>query len=156
MAENTKIREGMSPSEWVMVPREPTEAMIEAYCTKLHELGFTSWVNFSTLWPIMIAASPSPVSGGGWRTMESAPRDGTVVLLWAAHWRSPETGWTFGDDSWQDCPKDSYVRPPTHWMPLPALPLSGGEGGTSSSCTNSGGTQPCAAPAAKSDSDGSH
>lgn len=72
----------------------------------------------------------APVSGlqgpggeaGQWRPIESAPRDGTVVLLWAQHWRAASTGWTFGEDAWQDCPKDAYVRPPTLWQPLPEPP----------------------------------
>lgn len=57
-----------------------------------------------------------------WRPIESAPKDGTTVLLWAPHWSAAQTGWTFGADAWQDCPKDSHLRPPTHWMPLPEPP----------------------------------
>jgi hypothetical protein len=48
----------LSEVDWVLVPREPTEAMIEAYCRKLHDLGFISWVNASTIWPVLIAAAP--------------------------------------------------------------------------------------------------
>lgn len=59
-----------------------------------------------------------------WRPIESAPRDGTTVLLFAPGWDTPKTGWTYADDPWQDCPfssnRDDYV--PTHWMPLPAPP----------------------------------
>jgi hypothetical protein len=45
---------------WRLVPVEPTEEMIEAYCTTLERLGFTSWVTASTVWAAMLAASPSP------------------------------------------------------------------------------------------------
>jgi hypothetical protein len=60
-----------------------------------------------------------------WRPIESAPRDGTQVLLWAAGWRAPTTGWTYEDDPWQDCPFYSGLDQrfiPTHWMPLPEPP----------------------------------
>lgn len=57
-----------------------------------------------------------------WRPIEEAPRDGTTVLLWAEHWRSPLTGWAYGSDDWQDCRKDTPDRPPTHFMPLPDPP----------------------------------
>lgn len=59
---------------------------------------------------------------GEWLPIESAPRDGTTVLLWAPHWKTPETGWTYGRDDWQDCRKDTPTRPPTHWQPLPPPP----------------------------------
>lgn len=61
----------------------------------------------------------------GWQPIETAPRDGTTVLLYAPGWDSPKTGWTYGKDDWQDCPyshKGSENYLPTHWMPLPAAP----------------------------------
>jgi hypothetical protein len=61
-------------------------------------------------------------AGGEWRPIETAPKDGETVLLWAPHWTTARTGWRFADDAWQDCQKDSYARPPTLWMPLPAAP----------------------------------
>lgn len=75
------------------------------------------------------AASPAEASSGveergGWRPIESAPRDGTTVLLWAPHWNRPLTGWTFGEDAWQDCRKDAHATPPTHFMPLPSPPTA--------------------------------
>lgn len=68
----------------------------------------------------------------GWQPIETAPRDGTTVLLYAPGWDSPKTGWTYGKDDWQDCPysrsgDESYQ--PTNWMPLPAAPAKQ-EGGT--------------------------
>lgn len=70
-----------------------------------------------------------PVEAGevGWRPIETAPKDGTDVLLWAPHWKAAATGWTFGGDPWQGCRKDTVTKPPTHWQPLPSPPLAEGE-----------------------------
>lgn len=75
-----------------------------------------------------------------WQPIETAPRDGTLVLVWSdelymkpyiAWWgvdqNAPEDGneqeeWLTGDgDSWST---GYYYTPcnPTHWMPLPAPP----------------------------------
>jgi len=59
-----------------------------------------------------------------WQPIATAPKDGTPVLLWAPHWDSPRIGWTFANDPWQDCARDTWKpeRAPTHWMRLPAPP----------------------------------
>lgn len=71
-----------------------------------------------------------------WQPIETAPKDGTRVLvsLWA--WDDPATGdrlteivyW--GGDDWRNGYPDDVdafantVNPPTHWMPLPEPPKS--------------------------------
>lgn len=54
-----------------------------------------------------------------WQTMETAPKDGTEILLWDAgkfaivgYWHPLSGHWTTGD----------YALVPTHWMPLPEGP----------------------------------
>lgn len=78
------------------------------------------------------------LSTGGWATMDSAPKDGTDVLLWCVHanakmardkslWVGPVVGrWiehNGGGFSW-----DGHMGELTHWMPLPQPPAAGQEG----------------------------
>lgn len=71
-------------------------------------------------------------AGGGWRPIETAPKDGTKVQLWlrAPYSRCVTAQWFEPWGNWQDggFPSDldefsgigSSV--PTHWRPLPAPP----------------------------------
>lgn len=54
-----------------------------------------------------------------WQTMDTAPKDGTEILLWdiknfaiVGYWHRVADHWTSGD----------YALVPTHWMPLPEGP----------------------------------
>jgi len=97
---------------WVLAPREPTEAMVDA--------GYQAMFNHDNVVDIyraMLAAAP-PVDG--WQPIETAPRDGTPVL---AYW--PGEAAMFGVVMWDgdDWRESEYVwRYPTHWMPLPQPP----------------------------------
>lgn len=58
--------------------------------------------------------------GTGWQPIETAPKDGTAVLLWSgivmrAGW------WAASDDVWR-IGGDSILRKATHWRPLPPAP----------------------------------
>ena len=74
-------------------------------------------------WPkvraLAVAAPPQ------WQPIESAPKDGTRVLVWWPYWRSYPVSARWFNGEW-----DSYCRlegdsvGPTHWMPLPAPPSS--------------------------------
>ncbi len=65
------------------------------------------------------------VLGEGWRTMESAPRDGTLVLAHHPEWRRPylcewDAAW---NNWWTEGGHGHAPKPqPTHWMPLPIPP----------------------------------
>jgi hypothetical protein len=85
---------------------------------------------------------------GEWQPIETAPKDGTAVLLcWAINaggkpidWRTDPTtadvfvqvaAWWAGDNDWivycSMVREPSLHFKPTHWMPLPPPP--GGDGG---------------------------
>jgi Protein of unknown function (DUF551) len=62
------------------------------------------------------------MSGNEWRPIESAPKDGTRVML--ADMRSVVTGlWNPQVPGWEcDWRVGNYGDRPTHWMPLPDPP----------------------------------
>ena len=71
----------------------------------------------------------------GWLPIETAPKDGSKVLLWTdstldpywcdcvgrrevEHFQTVQTAWWNLDDGWEK----ELVGQPTHWMPLPPPP----------------------------------
>ena len=59
-----------------------------------------------------------------WQPIETAPRDGTMMLVWAKEWSCPVLMTREGRDGIEywligDTDGDGF---PTHWMPLPELP----------------------------------
>ena len=64
----------------------------------------------------------------GWRPIETAPKDGTMVTLFPDFkGRVSQGRWFKGKRSggrWATCPYN-YVANPTHWMPLPNPPAHG-------------------------------
>lgn len=63
-----------------------------------------------------------------WQPIETAPHDGRQVLAtWADSWpNSPhmEAVYQHGGVWYYAYDGDAHHRPPTHWMPLPAPPIS--------------------------------
>jgi hypothetical protein len=62
-----------------------------------------------------------------WQPIETAPKDGTQVLLWWPYWcvDTPIVGsYNFDHDEWDSMSAISIVDspPPTKWMPLPEPP----------------------------------
>ena len=72
-----------------------------------------------------------------WQPIETAPKDGTYILLtnpesggsWVGHYQEFSSGGLRFDPPWHsmmlNCdhlPKKWASRRPTHWMPLPVLP----------------------------------
>ena len=65
-------------------------------------------------------------ANGGWQPIETAPKDGTHIILSCKFlpndWRIKIGGWRFDKNNWQLF-GGSWT--PTHWMPLPAAPTEG-------------------------------
>lgn len=65
---------------------------------------------------------------GEWQKIESAPKDGTSMLVvngyWmiTAHWHRGFHCWATCGPTYERLPADEQ---PTHWMPLPAPPADG-------------------------------
>lgn len=61
----------------------------------------------------------------GWRPIESAPKDGTEVLVLIRE-KVIRLGWYFRPSSRTEgwCDESGKSIRPTHWMPLPAPPVS--------------------------------
>ena len=94
-------------------------------------------------WVEPLYAAPQPAVAAGWMPIETAPKDGTYLLLWEQYSTNPFVGcWAFG--SWRVSHEhvdaeggwdgaivvDSIDQDRiTHWMPLPPPPtLSAGSG----------------------------
>ena len=61
-----------------------------------------------------------------WQEIQTAPRDGTAVLLFRAEWDMLQVGVQYeGTGIWQNSCGD-VLREPTHWMMLPAPPRKPG------------------------------
>jgi len=55
-----------------------------------------------------------------WKTIESAPKDGTIVDLWHKEgFRQTDVWWDESDKIWSCVMSDSDF---THWMPSPCGP----------------------------------
>lgn len=77
-------------------------------------------------------------AGPRWEPIETAPKDGTKILVWTPHqhitrydpsfrveivWWRPDPFRGKGEWSWRTARTDSYIDPPTHWQPLPDPPV---------------------------------
>jgi hypothetical protein len=77
-----------------------------------------------------------------WQSIETAPKDGNRILVWAPREHDPDGGtvfiaeWDTDENNRKPRPWWSYGhtvtedrrRPPTHWMPLPSLPARSSSG----------------------------
>ena len=62
-----------------------------------------------------------------WQPIETAPRDGTAILGWDGQKQSTAEWYETGE-YWSLCVMGAWAEDsewwPTHWMPLPAPPVS--------------------------------
>lgn len=81
------------------------------------------------------AASPAAQAVDLWQPIETAPKDGTIIIVAGA----PELGYTlpcivdalYDDGGWlvNQWESPSFAITPTHWMPIPPLDQQAGNGG---------------------------
>jgi hypothetical protein len=80
-------------------------------------------VDIATVADALLAALP-PTPTPGWQPMDSAPKDGTRVLLWWPYWNHtrPLVGyWAEGD--WHASERlEGSSEQPQGWQPLPPAP----------------------------------
>lgn len=89
-------------------------------------------INARTREAAVSAWNTRPSAGRGWRDIESAPRDGTAILVARTRQESHIVRWMISAakgaaDGWwfvggYDGPRLAWRHTPTHWMPLPAAP----------------------------------
>ena len=108
--------------EWLR-PSDPdgaTPALVDTLQTAM--LAF-----FACASRFKMASSPTVA---GWQPIETAPQDGSTVLVWDGHdvmtARNILIGeLETGEPVFQWCADQSCAEDPTHWMPLPAPPKDG-------------------------------
>lgn len=85
---------------------------------------------------LYLAAPASPLPGGGWQDISTAPKDGTEIIVWATNFKPGHpvvVKWSLDKYAQRPIPRwetrdpiygrRSFIdRPPTHWQPLPAAP----------------------------------
>lgn len=82
----------------------------------------------------------SAQGGGGWMTIESAPKDGTSIIVGGPGYAYEAI---FANGEWMVMDADGattteLVSPPTHWQPLPSSPVAlGARAATEAACAAS-------------------
>lgn len=125
------------------VPLEPTAEMQAAGFRVLRDSDERSASKrMQAIYAAMLAAAPEPPAEDGWQPIETAPKDGTVILVTNANYfgevqRCQIVSWSgvildssrpgFSNVGWHNQFSDVDEDEPaknlfTHWQPLPAPP----------------------------------
>ncbi len=75
----------------------------------------------------MAAAAERDACARMWKPIETAPKDGTRVLVWHQNWFAASTAQWYGDWWGLVYEVGPFAYQPTHWMPLPAPPTTNTE-----------------------------
>ena len=70
--------------------------------------------------PALITRLRAAEARTAWQPIETAPRDGTLVLAWHPHWGGPDAVRCSSRGQWTADWLPTCA--PTHWQPLPAAP----------------------------------
>lgn len=138
------------PDGFVLVPVEPTPEMVAAFKHRFQHGSIWRERLHAAINAMLAAATTAPLAAGaGWMPIETAPRDGTAVLLAApgrvtvGEWHPEQwptaseyhgsTGEYLGQYETGECIPAAWYSwdggfteddPPTGWMPLPAAPTA--------------------------------
>ena len=118
------------PEGWKLVPIEATMEMCEA---GWNEYDLQEHFSVRFMYERMIAVAPTPpVSEDRWLPIETAPKDGTRLLLakigrdesecGVGVWWACTGNWSDQWKNWNDGIEPCGLSAPTHWMPLPKAP----------------------------------
>lgn len=137
------------PKDYVLVPLEPTEEMLKAgkdawtevevtigngQLIKVPGMRVSTWSIFKAM---IAAAPPQGESSEGWMPIETAPKDGTEIIVFhpaagvcAAFCPQEGFAWhcmdgqnRFINNLGVSIPRmTSFIEPPTLWQPLPPPP----------------------------------
>lgn len=119
------------PAGWRLVPCDPTSEMWKA-ANKVDDDAFAGGsmhgADIELVWNAMLAAAPQPqpVQPSPWQPIDTAPKDGTAILLKMDGSDCPNSARYFDqDDKWRLVWDDYIVTRadyPLHWMPLQPPP----------------------------------
>lgn len=117
--------------EFVLVPREPTKAMLDAGCDQFRrsrEAGNGFCYSLGPAYRAMLSAAPPAPGASGWRDISTVPEDDSLFLAVCADGRMMI--WKGSIFKFQKLPTPEHLRfPATHWQPLPSPPdTAQGEG----------------------------
>jgi hypothetical protein len=127
------LREGTAPAAMpllVWLHRALRYLQHDSGCTRQRERGLCS-CGLACLFDadavppeVEQAAAPlvTPEGAQGWQPIETALKDGSIVLGFEPHEDNPIDIMRWKDGAWRD--PDTWEVHPTHWMPLPLAPSS--------------------------------
>ena len=73
-------------------------------------------------WQYRGLAARSLVIDNDWQPIATAPKDGTMVLVYSAAWGEVGVAYCHGTWCWQHDEVGEIINEITHWMPLPKPP----------------------------------
>lgn len=126
------LREAAPESGWTL-----NEAQVREVCDKACDMADVSVDETESVMCAMIdlGYASTKDAHAGWQPIETAPKDGTVVLVYPGVWSNRTCSVArWDDDRSAKRPRPYWSRddtssvttcrnvPPTHWMPLPAPP----------------------------------
>ncbi|MFI4113845.1 DUF551 domain-containing protein [Klebsiella pneumoniae] len=112
----------VAPPGYVMVPKEPTEEMLQASYREAAVYSPTAYRAMIAAAPQSPGSEPATVPGKWIPVSERMPEDRTQVILWDAEIGEVTSGhYSHKTHTFYHC-GDAIENEITHWMPTPAAP----------------------------------